>query len=79
VARQGRRHRRPWRDARLADNAGFADGAPGRWPLFSALGERSLGSILFHDPKVRRGPLDLPACAAAIRCWNGCVAPWILI
>ena len=28
------------------------------WPLFSALGERSLGSTLFHDPKVRRGPLE---------------------
>jgi chorismate--pyruvate lyase len=28
------------------------------WPLFSALGERSLGSILFYDPKVRRGPLE---------------------
>jgi chorismate--pyruvate lyase len=27
------------------------------WPLFSALGERSLGSTLFYDPKVRRGPL----------------------
>ena len=29
------------------------------WPLFSALGERSLGSALFHEPKVRRGPLEL--------------------
>lgn len=28
------------------------------WPLFSALGERSLGSTLFHDPLVRRGPLE---------------------
>ena len=28
------------------------------WPLFSALGERSLGSTLFYDPKVRRGPLE---------------------
>jgi chorismate--pyruvate lyase len=25
------------------------------WPLFSALGERSLGSTLFYDPLVRRG------------------------
>jgi chorismate--pyruvate lyase len=28
------------------------------WPLFSALGERSLGSTLFHDPRVQRGRLE---------------------
>jgi chorismate--pyruvate lyase len=28
------------------------------WPLFSALGERSLGSTLFYDPLVRRGELE---------------------
>jgi chorismate--pyruvate lyase len=28
------------------------------WPLFSALGERSLGTTLFDDPKVQRGPLE---------------------
>jgi chorismate--pyruvate lyase len=28
------------------------------WPLFSALGERSLGSTLFYDPLVRRGQLE---------------------
>jgi len=28
------------------------------WPLFSALGERSLGSTLFRDPLVRRGQLE---------------------
>jgi chorismate--pyruvate lyase len=28
------------------------------WPLFSALGERSLGSILFRDPLVTRGELE---------------------
>jgi chorismate--pyruvate lyase len=28
------------------------------WPLFSALGEQSLGSTLFYDPKVVRGPLE---------------------
>lgn len=28
------------------------------WPLFSALGERSLGSTLFGDPLVRRGELQ---------------------
>lgn len=28
------------------------------WPLFSALGERSLGSTLFGDPKVERGTLQ---------------------
>lgn len=30
----------------------------GDWPLFSALGERSLGSTLFGDPQVRRGELE---------------------
>jgi chorismate--pyruvate lyase len=28
------------------------------WPLFSALGERSLGATLFYDPLVRRGQLE---------------------
>lgn len=28
------------------------------WPLFSALGERSLGTTLFGDPQVRRGELE---------------------
>ena len=28
------------------------------WPLFGALGERSLGSTLFGDPQVRRGQLQ---------------------
>jgi chorismate lyase len=28
------------------------------WPLFSALGERSLGTTLFHDPLVQRGQLE---------------------
>ncbi|MDL2356958.1 MAG: chorismate lyase [Pseudomonadota bacterium] len=28
------------------------------WPLFNALGERSLGSTLFYDPLVRRGALE---------------------
>jgi chorismate--pyruvate lyase len=28
------------------------------WPLFGALGERSLGSTLFCDPLVRRGQLE---------------------
>jgi chorismate--pyruvate lyase len=28
------------------------------WPLFSALGEQSLGSTLFYDPIVVRGPLE---------------------
>jgi chorismate--pyruvate lyase len=28
------------------------------WPLFSALGEKSLGSTLFYDPLVTRGPLE---------------------
>ncbi|MFL6659711.1 MAG: chorismate--pyruvate lyase family protein [Massilia sp.] len=28
------------------------------WPLFNALGERSLGSTLFYDPLVTRGQLE---------------------
>jgi chorismate--pyruvate lyase len=28
------------------------------WPLFSALGERSLGTTLFYDPRVTRGALE---------------------
>jgi chorismate--pyruvate lyase len=28
------------------------------WPLFNALGERSLGSTLFYDPLVKRGELE---------------------
>ncbi len=28
------------------------------WPLFNALGERSLGSTLFYDPLVTRGTLE---------------------
>lgn len=28
------------------------------WPLFSALGEKSLGSTLFYDPLVTRGQLE---------------------
>ena len=28
------------------------------WPLFNALGERSLGSTLFYDPRVERGELE---------------------
>ena len=28
------------------------------WPLFNALGERSLGSTLFYDPLVTRGSLE---------------------
>lgn len=28
------------------------------WPLFSALGERSLGTTLFYDPRVQRGRLE---------------------
>ena len=28
------------------------------WPMFNALGERSLGSTLFGDPLVRRGALE---------------------
>ncbi|MYM68973.1 chorismate lyase [Pseudoduganella sp. FT55W] len=54
------------------------------WPLFSALGERSLGTTLFGDPLVQRGvlefarlrkghPLALRARAALIA--NGVPAP----
>ena len=34
------------------------------WPLFSALGERSLGSTLFYDPLVRRGRLEFARLGA---------------
>ena len=36
----------------------------GDWPLFSALGERSLGSTLFYDPLVRRGRLEFARLGA---------------
>jgi chorismate--pyruvate lyase len=35
------------------------------WPLFSALGERSLGSTLFGDPRVRRGSLQFARLRAS--------------
>jgi chorismate--pyruvate lyase len=34
------------------------------WPLFNALGERSLGSTLFYDPLVRRGELEFARLGA---------------
>jgi len=34
------------------------------WPLFSALGERSLGSTLFYDPLVRREQLEFARLGA---------------
>jgi len=34
------------------------DATASDWPLFSALGERSLGTTLFYDPLVRRGQLE---------------------
>ncbi len=34
------------------------DATASDWPFFSALGERSLGTTLFGDPKVRRGELE---------------------
>ena len=37
----------------------------GDWPLFSALGERSLGSTLFGDPLVRRGTLEFARLRAS--------------
>jgi len=37
----------------------------GDWPLFSALGERSLGSTLFGDPQVRRGELEFARLRAS--------------
>ena len=35
------------------------------WPLFSALGERSLGSTLFYDPQVHRGELEFARLRAS--------------
>ena len=37
----------------------------GDWPLFSALGERSLGTTLFGDPQVRRGELEFARLRAS--------------
>ena len=34
------------------------------WPLFNVLGERSLGSTLFYDPLVTRGPLEFARLGA---------------
>ena len=35
------------------------------WPAFNSLGERSLGTSLFHDPQVRRGRLQFAHLPAA--------------
>ena len=40
------------------------------WPQFSALGERSLGSTLFYDPLVRRGPLQFARIRAGHPLWQ---------
>jgi len=40
------------------------------WPLFSALGERSLGTTLFHDPLVRRGQLEYARIRAGHPLWS---------
>jgi len=54
------------------------------WPLFSALGERSLGTTLFGDPRVKRGQLEfarlrdthpLARRARAALAANGCPVP----
>lgn len=54
------------------------------WPLFSALGERSLGSTLFGDPMVKRGELEFARLRAthplarrvrAALAANGCAVP----
>lgn len=34
------------------------DATASDWPFFSALGERSLGTMLFGDPSVSRGPMQ---------------------
>jgi chorismate--pyruvate lyase len=34
------------------------DATAGDWPFFSTLGERSLGTVLFGDPRVSRGPMQ---------------------
>lgn len=40
------------------------DATASDWPFFSALGERSLGTTLFGDPRVERGALQF----ARLRC-----------
>lgn len=55
------------------------------WPLFNALGERSLGTTLFHDPRVARGELEFarlkpghPLYRRAIAALGGEAAPGVL-
>jgi len=55
------------------------------WPLFKTLGERSLGSTLFHDPLVARGALQFarlrpghPLHGRAIAALGGKAAPGVL-
>jgi chorismate lyase len=54
------------------------------WPLFNALGERSLGSTLFYDPKVTRGQLEFARIRAGhplmqrVRAALGCSEETIL-
>jgi chorismate--pyruvate lyase len=43
------------------------------WPLFSALGERSLGTTLFYDPLVGAANSNLPGSARATPCWRACM------
>jgi len=54
------------------------------WPLFSTLGERSLGTTLFGDPRVQRGELEFARLRAthpllrrvrAALAANGCAVP----
>ncbi len=42
----------------LAQELANAPATADDWPLFNALGERSLGSTLFGDPAVTRGALE---------------------
>lgn len=38
------------------------DADASQWPLFRTLGNRSLGSTLFSDPRVVRGPMQFARC-----------------
>ncbi|HEY1057947.1 MAG TPA: chorismate lyase [Limnobacter sp.] len=53
----------------LAQTVMTLNGKACDWPIWSRLGKRSLGSVLFTDPLVRRGPLRFARLPAS--------TPWI--
>lgn len=80
-ARQVRLHlgttEQPKLDVVLAQTLMAVDGPVCDWPFWRGLGSRSLGSVLFSDPSVERGPLyfaKLPKHTPWVRgLLDGCV------